>query len=321
MLCIQSNTFDIYEHLATEEFLLKEFSDDIFMLWRSDPSVVIGKHQNAMAEINYHYLRENNIAVARRLSGGGTVYHDRGNLNFTFILNGERGKLVDFVRFVQPINLFLNQLGIQSEIGVRNDILVSGLKVSGNAEHIFKNRVLHHGTLLYKANLDVLRNAIKVIPGKYIDKAVQSHRSSVTNLSDYMAEHISTEAFSEKLFHYVVDSNEGEIYSLSEDELQKIRLLRDSKYKSWNWIYGYSPTFSLHKSFGAAQQEYVLEVGIEKGLIISFNLTSPVHESDNYCELNNVMIGCRYDIDEIRSVLNLAEIDVSVREMVLEQLF
>ena len=156
------------------------------MLWQSEDSVVVGKHQNAMAEINYRFLQREGVPVARRLSGGGTVFHGDGNVNFTYLINGEKGKLIDFRRFVSPVVDYLATLGIPAEIGTRNDILVEGLKVSGNAEHVYRSRVLHHGTLLFGANLERPNMAIQVVPGRFTDRAVQSNRSKVTNISNYL---------------------------------------------------------------------------------------------------------------------------------------
>ena len=166
MQCLISTNRDIYFNLALEEYLLMHEVDDYFVLWQSEPAVVVGKHQNTLAEINYRFVSEKNIRVARRLSGGGTVYHDQGNLNFTYIANGEPGKLVDFKRFIEPVIHFLGTLGIDAQQGLKNEILVRGKKISGNAEHVYKNRVLHHGTLLFHSDLHLLRECLRVIPGR-----------------------------------------------------------------------------------------------------------------------------------------------------------
>ncbi|MBN2814917.1 MAG: lipoate--protein ligase family protein, partial [Bacteroidales bacterium] len=183
MLFLTSEITDPYYNLATEEYLLRQLHDDVFMLWISRPVIVVGKHQNALAEINYRFVSDNHIDVARRLTGGGAVFHDEGNVNFAFIRAGEPGRLVDFNAFIEPVTAFLQTLGVEALRGPKNEILVNGLKISGNAEHVYKNRVLHHGTLLYQSNLDRLRQSLKPSGGRYIDKAVQSNRSSVTNLT------------------------------------------------------------------------------------------------------------------------------------------
>jgi lipoate-protein ligase A len=188
-------------NLATEEFLLKHSGENIVFLYRNKKCVVVGKHQNAMAEINYRFVKENNIPVIRRISGGGTVYHDEGNLNFTFLQNGEEGNLVNFKAFISPVAAFLKELGAPAVIGPRNDILLDGLKVSGNAEHIYRKRTLHHGTLLFSSTLTDLRNALHTESGKYTDKAVKSVRSKVTNIKENIAGDWTTDQF----FHRFAD--------------------------------------------------------------------------------------------------------------------
>src|SRR5690554_1158971 len=201
MLCIRLYNNDPYFCLAAEEYLMKNFDQDIFMLWQSDATVVIGKHQNAMGEINYPYVIENGIKVARRISGGGTVFHDAGNLNFAYIKNVESPSQISFSRFVRPIVEALGKLDIKAVVSGRNDLLIDNKKISGNAEHIFKNRVLHHGTLLFDSDLTTLGKSIKVVEGKYQSKAVQSKRSTVTNILPYLKDQMSISTFANFIFN------------------------------------------------------------------------------------------------------------------------
>ena len=167
MLCIDLRNTNPYFCLAAEEYLLKTFNEDIFMLWQSQDTVVVGKHQNALGEINYPFIRANNITVARRISGGGTAYHDGGNVNFTYIKNVKSPAEISFKQFTRPVVEALGKLGLNATTSGRNDLLIEGFKISGNAEHVFKNRVLHHGTLLFNSDLVNLGNAINVVPEKY----------------------------------------------------------------------------------------------------------------------------------------------------------
>jgi lipoate-protein ligase A len=203
MLILAPATTNPYTNLATEEYLLKNSPSDIFMLWRSQPAVIVGKHQNAMAEINYHFVRENGIPVIRRLSGGGTVYHDLGNLNYTFIMNGTEGNLVNFRRFAQPIIDVLHGVGVDARLEGKNDLRVNGKKISGNAEHVYKNRVLHHGTLLVESNLVNLGMALKAPTNRYSDRAVQSIRSVVANLNDYLDRPVTADDMANRILGYM----------------------------------------------------------------------------------------------------------------------
>lgn len=267
MLCIRLKSRNPYVCLATEEYLMKEFSEDIFMLWQSDDTVVIGKHQNAMGEINYRYVHENNIQVARRISGGGTVFHDAGNLNFAYIKNVDSPSEISFARFVQPMVEALAKLGVKATTSGRNDLLADGKKISGNAQHIFKNRVLHHGTLLFDSNLETLGNSIKVIPGRYQGKAVQSNRSIVTNILPYLSEKMTLETFAEFMLNNELSKSDNIQYHLNDDDKQAVKVLVEEKFTTWDWNYGYSPKYSFEKTSIVDEKQVILKLKVEKGYI------------------------------------------------------
>ena len=290
MLFLRSFSTDPYFNLAAEEYFLKQTNEDLFMLWVSRPSVIIGKHQNAMAEINYPYIVDNNILVARRLSGGGTVVHDDQNLNFTFIANGEAGKLIDFKKFVSPVIGYLKTLDVNAFIGEKNEILVGDLKISGNAEHVFKNRVLHHGTLLYNSDLERLKAAIKVIPGeKYFDKAVQSNRASVANIASLLKEKLTIDDFISGLFgHMKSISDEVVKYELKQDEIASIQKLANDKYKTTEWIFGYSPDYKFTNQFQFECNYWEVEFTVRKGIIQTARI---YQNSEELVELNADFIG------------------------------
>jgi lipoate-protein ligase A len=188
MHIIKRHNTDPYFNLATEEFVLKNWDEDSFMLWRNAPSIIVGKHQNTLAEINVEYVKHNNIPVVRRLSGGGAVFHDLGNLNFTFIQNGKAERLIDFRKYTEPILEVLEKMGVAAKFEGRNDLTIGGRKFSGNAEHIWKTKILHHGTLLFSSHMSDLTQALNVDPLKFQDKAVKSVHSRVTNISEHLSE-------------------------------------------------------------------------------------------------------------------------------------
>ena len=268
MYCIIGNNTDPYFNLAAEEYFFKEFKEDIFMLWQSEPAVIVGKHQNTLAEINYEYIRNNDIKVARRLSGGGTVYHDPGNINFTFIVNGKEGKLVNFNRFIEPVIDFLNNLSVNAEFKAKNSIVVNNRKISGNAEHIYRERILHHGTLLFNTQLDILNESLRVVPGRYRDKAVKSIRSIVTNIKEYLQYDIDILEFRDLfLNHVLTDYKNSIIYNLSEKDIENIMTLVKVKYSTWEWVYGYSPGYSLDFAYRTDKEDIQFRIIVENGII------------------------------------------------------
>jgi lipoate-protein ligase A len=274
MLLIRSPYTDPWFNLAAEEYLLKNFSANIYFQYVDSPSVIVGKHQNTLAEINYRVVRDKNIRVARRLTGGGTVYHDNGNLNFSFIMNGQEGSLVDFRRFIQPVNQSLLALGVNSHIGERNDILIGEKKISGNAEHVYRKRTLHHGTLLFSAGLETLGAAIHAT-GRYTDKAVKSKRSPVTNILPQLQQPLSMPEFEDYLTDYISRAfGSAQVSEFSREDLQGINNLMYERYSTWEWIFGYSPDYRMEKNVRADEWNIILSIEVQKGKITSLKLNA-----------------------------------------------
>ncbi len=292
---------DPYWNLALEEYLLKEKSQNIFYLWRNKPAVVTGKHQNSWEEVNISFCEQNEIAVARRLSGGGTVYHDLNNLNFTFILNrNDSENLIDFGFCIEPILQALIALGIPAEMSPRKDLFVEGKKVSGNAEHLDlkRKRVIHHGTLLFEANLNLLRQAIR--PGRvYESKAVKSVRSPVGNLQDYLHSDMEIENFMDHLNEQLcISLNIQEKLELSSHDHRAIDQLSTEKYRRKDWIYGYSPRFQFKREHAGITSD----IRIEKGCYKSIQLKGAERD---YTELFQPLIGIAFGEDELMHWLSL----------------
>ncbi|MBW6535697.1 MAG: lipoate--protein ligase [Mariniphaga sp.] len=303
MLCIQLNNNDPYFCLAAEEYLMKNFSEDIFMLWQSENTVVVGKHQNAMAEINYPFVHRNNITLARRISGGGTVFHDAGNVNFSYIKNVNSPAEISFKLFTQPIVEALARLKITATTSGRNDLLVEGKKISGNAEHVFKNRVLHHGTLLFNSNLETLGQSIKVIPGKYHGKAVQSNRSVVTNILPFLKNQWTADDFSSFLLDVQLENTDNSVYELNEKDNQAIQKMVDEKFKTWDWNYGYSPKYTFKNEFITEGKKLKVELQVEKGRITQSDCSGDLFSVLKIKTLNESLIGERHFYVDIRQSL------------------
>jgi len=305
MLCIQNNITNPYFNLAAEEYVLRNFKENCFMLWRNKPSIIVGKHQNTLAEINFEYVKENNIDVVRRLSGGGAVFHDLGNLNFTFIQNVEgNDNLVDFKKYTKPIIEVLHQLGINARFEGRNDIMVDGKKISGNAEHIFKKRVLHHGTLLFSSVISDLSKALKVNPLKYHDKGVKSVRSRVTNISDYLLEKMTVMEFRDKILSYILDSDDkAKIYKYSENDIEQINQLVKDKYSTWKWNFGYSPKYNFEKSVVTKNGRFEIQMNIEKGFIKNIKILGDLLTEYDTSNIQKLLVGIEHEEYSIRKIL------------------
>jgi lipoate-protein ligase A len=303
MLCISHQNTNPYFNIASEEYLLKNFTDDVFLLYSNEPSIIVGKHQNAFAEINHRFVANNNIKVIRRLSGGGTVFHDLGNLNFCFIRNGQEGNLIDFKRFTQPILEVLHGMGVPSERSGRNDLIINGLKFSGNAEHVYKNRTLHHGTLLFSSKLGNLRDALKVNSELYQDKAVKSVRSQVTNITEHLPSKISLDEFKDLIVkHIVTKSDDASRYELRETDRVKIMELIENKYHTWDWNYGYSPRFAFRNQGTTDQNFFEIKIEVEKGIVKQADIKINNQPKN---EIAQAIQGVRYEEGEIMAKLRL----------------
>lgn len=303
-LCVNQPNSDPYFNLAAEEYFLKNFQEDFFMLWRSRPSVVVGKHQNALAEINHEFVRGNKIPVARRLSGGGTVFHDPGNVNFTFIRNVKDISEVNFKVFTIPVVSALKKLGIEAYTSGRNDLLIAGKKISGNAEHVHKNRVLHHGTLLFNSHLADLKGALKVDLSRFEDKAVQSNRSEVTNISDYLSTPVSVQEFTDFLFGEISpDFPESRLYQLTPEDIQAIEKLSKEKYQTWDWIFGYSPRYRFRNKLETEKGAIGIELLVEKGKLLEVSFSGAI-EPEMSRKISEALEGCRHDYHEVKTALN-----------------
>lgn len=273
MLCIKNENIDPFFNIASEEYIFRNFSEDCFMLWRSEPSVIVGKHQNTLAEINWNFIKKHDIKVVRRLSGGGTVYHDPGNLNFTFIKHGRKGKLMDFEKFTDPVIKALAKMSVIAKFEGKNDLKVNGLKISGNSEHIFRDKVLHHGTLLFDSNLDNLENAIKKEKNHYSDKAVKSIRSQVTNISSHLKNNISISEFTELMQSFMFNYFPGtSLYHFTNEDIKKINKLVEEKYSGWEWNYGCSPRYMMKKVIAAGNHKITVKFTVSKGIIENFQM-------------------------------------------------
>jgi lipoate-protein ligase A len=305
MLCIYYPFQDPYFNLATEEYLLKEFTDDLFTLWRNEPSIIVGKHQNALAEINIDFVQQNHIKVVRRLSGGGTVFHDLGNLNFTFIMNGISNQLVDFHKYTLPIIEVLRKLGIDARFEGRNDLTIEGKKFSGNAEHVFKSRILHHGTLLFSSVMTDLSAALNVDPLKFKDKAVKSVQSRVTNISDHLKDPIDILTFKNLIMEHIMEMYPDAVsYELTPDDLAKITTLKETKYSTWDWNFGYSPKYNLQRFVKTAGGKIEFDLDVENGIIQNIKFFGDFFNTKDTEDIEVLLTGCKHEVQAIKERLS-----------------
>jgi lipoate-protein ligase A len=252
--------------------------------------VITGKHQVVHREVNTRFIEENNIPVLRRISGGGAVYHDNGNLNFAFIRQSEAGKQVDFRLYTEPVIAFLNSKGVNAVFEGKNEITVGGLKVSGNAEHVFRERVLHHGTLLFDASLEDLSQSLRGKSENYSTRAVESNRTSVTNLKERLKNISDINQFMGSMHSFLMKESDLHTYMITDGERADIQALADSKYKTWEWNYGYGPQYTFNNWFEVGGKAYLCRLMVKDGIIWECDFEG----SEEMKFAGKRLIGCRH---------------------------
>lgn len=313
MLTIINEKTDPRYNLALEEYALKylNLDDDLILLWQNEPSVIIGRNQNTIEEINASFIKEHNIHVVRRISGGGAVYHDFGNLNFTFITNNLKDNLHNYQKFATPVIKALNALGVPAEFSGRNDIVVEGKKISGNAQSYYQNRMFQHGTILFDANLEMVANVLQVHLDKIASKGIKSNRSRVTNIKPYIHKDITIKEFQTYLLQYFLETDDikSKTYELSTKDYEAIEKLRNEKYATWEWNYGESPEFTLHKSNRYAGGRIEFYLNVKDGMIKSLKIYGDFLGKKDVNELSSLLINQPFREDVITDILKNLDLE------------
>ncbi|RLL45031.1 lipoate--protein ligase [Oceanobacillus piezotolerans] len=300
-------------NLAIEEYILENFGekDTYLLFYINKPSIIIGRNQNTIEEINTDYVDEKGIKVVRRLSGGGAVYHDEQNLNFSFITKDDGESFQNFAKFLQPIIKVLNELGVPAELQGRNDVAVEGRKISGNAMFSTKGRMFSHGTLMLDSELEELTKALKVKKEKIASKGIKSIRSRVANISEYLDEKVTMEQFKEAILKNVFDVDDIKDvpqYVLTVKDWENIHEISKNRYQQWEWNFGKSPSYNVQESHKFPAGLVDVRLDVQKGVIENCKIFGDFFGIGNVKDLEEKLVGVRHERGAIEDAL--ADIDV-----------
>ncbi|WP_434799000.1 lipoate--protein ligase [Terrisporobacter vanillatitrophus] len=321
MVYINSNSTSPYFNFALEEYLMTEkgFGDDeIFLFWRTNPTVMIGRYQNTYCEINEKYVKENNINVVRRNSGGGTIYTDMGAWQFTFIEKNHKENGISFGKFTEPIVNALRQENIDAHFNSRNDLLIGNKKFSGNAQYRKDETMLHHGSILFNTDIKAMVESITVAEDKIIAKGIKSVRERVINISEVMDKNITSENFRDIMLKSLL--KDSKVYTLTDEDVETVNKIKEEKFESWDWNYGKNPVFNINrwKRFDGGRVDFKLD--IKKGIIKNCVIEGDFFLSGDISNVENAFIDCKYVRDDICKLLEELNIDTYFYKITKEDL-
>jgi lipoate-protein ligase A len=318
MLLFVNHSLEPAFNLALEEYILTKSNDDVVMLWRNSPSVILGRNQNAIEEIDVDFVRDHDITAIRRLSGGGAVFHDPGNINYSIIRTLEEGDFGNYGGFTAPICEFLQELGVDANFRGRNDLVIGDAKFSGNAQAVCKGRILHHGTILYDADLNRLSGALKPKKARVESTGIRSFSSEVTNVARHLPHPCGVEAFFEQLVGFYTQRTKGR-YVLSPDDIEGTQRLVQEKYSTWEWNFGHSPAYGYHKITAFPTGAVDLRLSVDEGIISKAGIFGDFFSMREVSELQGLLAGVRHDKVSVREALRDIRVDQYIYGVTNEQ--
>ncbi len=320
MIFIDHQSTDANFNFALEKYVMEtlDIADAYFLFWRTSPTLMVGRFQNTPAEINMDFAEKNNINIVRRITGGGTIYTDMGGWQFSFITKNPVGKNIDFAHFTAPVIDALASVGVRASLSGRNDLLVDGKKISGNAQYKNNQVNLHHGSLLYDTNLDQLVRALNPDDEKIIAKGIKSVRQRVTNIIDYMPKKLSSVAFAELMIDFL--TRDMETYHLSDADISAVNQIKAVQFDTWEWNFGKSPQFNIAKENRFAGGKLSVSVEVTGGIIKDIAFYGDFFAQGDLEQLKCALIDVRYTPAAVRSVLERANAGQMIYQISLEDI-
>lgn len=308
-------------NLAIEEYALGLDQDETFLLFYiNEPSIIIGRNQNTFEEINQEYVQDHGIHVVRRLSGGGAVYHDLGNLNFSFITKNNGDSFRNFLRFTEPVVNALQTMGVQAQLTGRNDLQIGEKKISGNAQFSTRGRMFSHGTLMFDVDLDVVTNALQVKTDKIASKGIKSIRSRVANIREYLRDDMNILDFRAKLLQSIGAHSSLQEYKLTDQDWVGIHKLSTERYRNWDWNYGKSPESNVVGSKRFSIGSIDIRLDVQSGKIVGCKIYGDFFGMNEISDVEQALLGCRYAPDSVLQILSKIDLKTYFGDITVEDI-
>lgn len=292
MIYIDHDSTDANFNFALEKYCMTELAigDRYFLFWRTEPTLMIGRHQNAYQEINMDYAKTHDVNIVRRVTGGGTIYTDMNGWQFSFIERNPKSHHIDFSKYTKPIIEALKMLGIEATLSGRNDLLIKGKKFSGNAQHNQKSVNLHHGSILFNTDLEALVRALNVDDEKIISKGIQSVRERVTNVMDHMAVPMTSLEFRDAMLDVLL--KDMDIYHLTHKDIQRVCEIKAAQFDTWEWNMGKNPSFNRSKEQRFAGGKLRVSLTASKGMIKEVAFNGDFFSNKDLLSLEEGLVNC-----------------------------
>ena len=298
-------------NLALEEYILTELDiNETYLLFYSmSPTVIVGKNQNTVEEINMDFVKKNHVTVTRRLSGGGAVYNDEGDLSFSFITKDDGNSFHNFKKFTDPVVRALRQMGVEAELQGRNDLVVDGKKISGNAQFATRGRMFSHGTLLFDVNLENVARALNPDAEKFLSKGIKSVRARVTNIREHLKEDMDIKQFKRTLLRYIFEGEEPiPEYRLTADDWSRVEAIANKRYRNWDWVYGKSPKFNVRHKHRFPSGTVDVRLAVNRGIIEEAKIFGDFFGVGDIDVVEKHLVGKRYDKEQVAEALEAIDV-------------
>lgn len=320
MIYIETASEDVYYNFGLEYYftLEKPLDETVFLFWRTTPTLMVGKYQNVLEEINKPYAEKHGIHIVRRMSGGGTIYTDLGGWQYTFIQH-KNADVITFHKYIAPVIDALGEMGVQASFNGRNDLTIAGKKFSGTAQYRLGNSIVHHGSLLFDTDIEQMVASTTVDDYKIISKSIKSVRDRVTNISEHLPKPISTEVFKEKMVRHITGGCR-KIYLPTAEDKKRIRQLADEHFRSWESIYGANPKFNIERTGRFSGGKIQFKINVKKGLIDDIAVYGDFFATVDASFIRSALKGCRYDREAVLNALYAHQLDRAVYRISAEEI-